>query len=462
MGKFDFLSFRTEKIEEIEEYIDSEYNKKLEEQRKAYNEEKGISFDSSMSYEEIFCNTIFNKNVTKIGKIYDDMEFLEWDLCTDVDIALFMFMGYCDAECCKQPYLANILAKSLFKKEDKEREEYEQIIDNFPFVIEAEEEEEAEIENWCYDYIGELFCWDNISIFDLKKEIKPGHDLARYGFSKTKRIYDQIFSEKIENIFMLENSLGVFLTNIIYCYCRNMEGMDDYNKIRKIVQSIAKIYGIYCRKDFANYIFSYLSYNCFSGAAISDVEKWVDIFVPFINESFIDLLQVSWWWKVKEEKMSAKSSREKYVKIKRKELYNLWRSDYDDRVPYKDLLESFGLCPFEEMDGTSANMLRNLEILFSEQEKLQQRSRKNKNQIREETDILQSKKNDISISDYIKEIIADNYRQAVNNDEKIQLKLTKNKLKRTMIYAVIHCDVVRSGLQFFNSEIYKKIKYPGA
>lgn len=497
--EFDFLSFQEKQVKTIEGYINSEYHKKLREESTAYKKYKESNPDCDESFEEMFCDFIFaNKKILesyekefcntifeKIDMVTTQNEdghaqflkqlrrdyqkrdegvcFLKWliqDLCNDIDIASFMFMGYYDAEKCNKPDTMKELIDSLETMESDKRKEYENIKDNFPFAINGEES----IENWCYDYKKELFRWDNISIFDLMKEIKPGHDLARYRFSKTKRIYDKLFSDKIENIFMLENSLGVSLTNTIYSYCGYMNGMNSYNKIKNIIKKITGIYGIYSRNGFVNFIFDYLSNECFADAAISEVERMIDLFIPFINESFVDLLQVSWWWKINEENMADNVKRKKYIEKKRRELYKLWDSFYDDRVPYKDLLESLGLCYFEEMDGTSENTLKNLEILFNQNEKLiaNYRNKTGQNETKEKNDNAQSGTKNTSLSDYIKEVNRDNYCQAIESNDKVQMKLTTKKLDRNMLYAVIHCDVVRSGLQFFNEKIYKKIKRPSA
>lgn len=496
MGKFDFLCFKEKQIKAIEDYIDSKYNEKLEEWRKAYKEAKESRTDFDESFEEIFCEIFIDRKIVELyekefcstilkeidlspiqkedesilplerlnrdyQKREECIQFLKQliqNLCIDVDVASFMFMGYYDAEDCIKTDGMSDLIYYLSTLEDEKREEYKQIISNFPFAFEIGKR----IENWCYNYKKELCCLANISIFDLGGEIKAGYDLTRYRFSKTKRIYDKIFSDKIENTFMLENSLGVSLTNIIYGYCRHVKEMGSYNKIKKIIQKITEIYGIYSRNNFACFIFDYLSYECFSDTAISEAERMVDLLAPIINERFIDLLRVDWWWKIKEEKMNDIINRKKYMKTKRKELYNLCGSFYNDQTPYKDLVESLGLYYFEKMDGFDTNMRNNLERLFIDRDKLDQieKDKKYYGQAKKETDSDPNK--NINMLDYIKEINKDNYRQTIESSEKIQMKLPKRELDRNMLYALIHCDVTRSGLQFFGKEIYKQIKRSGA
>lgn len=464
MGYFDFLGFEKEKIERISDYIESKYGIKIDEVRKELKESQDNSderFEELMI--EFIAEIVFKEENLEINSF-------SMSICRDVEIALYMFMGYYDSEKCSIGdsikdllYIFHEMIPEEEKKEGKKEENKKGIKYNltsykyFPFLLEFGEDTEA----WCENYKVALFCNDNIGIYDIEYDTKKGQDITKYGFQKTKKIYDNLFSEKIENILMLDISLGLSLTNIIYWYCHQMSKKDRYNKIRNIVRKIATIFGINMRNDLENCVFCHLSDNYFSDSALADAEERVNALVPLFNECFSDALQVIWWWKIKEEGMGEADNRKKYVDDKRNELFCWWNSFYDDQKLYKDILEfeKLNLVYFED-NNSPEKILYNLKTLFRESERLSQKYGK-------ELDIVKKKKSDkevvndemnISVKNIIEGIKEEKYLKFISSKNTEQIKFSTKKVRTIDLYAIIHMDVVQSGLRYFNTEVFKKVK----
>lgn len=138
-----------------------------------------------------------------------------------------------------------------------------------------------------------LYVTKRYSIFkDINKSTLET-DITRYGFQMIDGIVQELNSlqkvEKIEDYILLDEILGVSLTNCIYHMCRNAKA-NAWDGILKMTTVLAQIQSLYFRNIIAKQVFIYLRSVEYNERLMNDVMEMLKNIIPTINNYIDDVL----------------------------------------------------------------------------------------------------------------------------------------------------------------------------
>lgn len=149
----------------------------------------------------------------------------------DVDITIYMVWGEKNADPMDKKTEAIIM--STLDRDNMRA--LSDAIKYFPFKV-----LENERTSWCNKYQGVLFYKDNMGIFSIDEY---SDDLSKYCYFKTEKIFEKLKNESIENLWILEMSLGIVLTNTIYMYLKEVKTLDELQEYKNIIRKLCQIPG---------------------------------------------------------------------------------------------------------------------------------------------------------------------------------------------------------------------------
>ncbi len=157
--------------------------------------------------------------------------------------------------------------------------------------------------------------------------------------------------EHIESYLLLDITLGVSLTAIIYHYMRYIND-EEFNKCENIIVLLARIKCFSLRNWIAKAVFSSLAENNYSEKIIEDVEEDLHDILIRVNKAYMDMLCIKWRAVYKYD---FKDFGEEQIKCEYigNNVFGICKSlsnEFDEEIT-KDMEEEFGIISLpEELD----------------------------------------------------------------------------------------------------------------
>ena len=99
----------------------------------------------------------------------------------------------------------------------------------------------------CLEYHKLMMNSDNVVIYDVPDDPAPGEDVQIYTYQKMDAIYQKLKDTPIENVLLLERSLGIGTSNVWYTCLRNVEDMYALGKFDEIIKLCNAIEPVFLR-----------------------------------------------------------------------------------------------------------------------------------------------------------------------------------------------------------------------
>lgn len=111
----------------------------------------------------------------------------------------------------------------------------------------------------CLEYHKLMMNSDNVVIYDVPDNPAPGEDVQIYTYQKMDTIYQKLKDAPIENVLLLERSLGIGTSNIWYTCLKNVEDMYALEKFNKIIKLCCKIEPVFLRSQIIKIVSRYFA-----------------------------------------------------------------------------------------------------------------------------------------------------------------------------------------------------------
>ena len=185
-----------------------------------------------------------------------------------------------------------------------------------------------------------LFAQRYIRLFEFgafakNGEKRKGEDITRYGYEYVKELYQKLENSSLENLYYLDNMLGISLTNVIVNSILEgkpfVEHEGEYAKIPTeifegdfldIVRAVSKIKGVYGRNYIAFMVFRFLFNSDLDEEKISQVKKYIEKQVESYNECYMDLCEVFVWLYISDLTQQTVEYKNEVIKEEEDELKN--------------------------------------------------------------------------------------------------------------------------------------------
>ncbi|MBE5879062.1 MAG: hypothetical protein E7288_03685 [Lachnospiraceae bacterium] len=99
----------------------------------------------------------------------------------------------------------------------------------------------------CVEYHQLMMTSDYVTIYDVPDNLAKNQNMYMYTYQKADDIYQKLIDAPIENILLLERSLGIQTTNLWYICNKNVEDMTALKKIDEIIWQCNRIEPIFLR-----------------------------------------------------------------------------------------------------------------------------------------------------------------------------------------------------------------------
>ena len=147
----------------------------------------------------------------------------------------------------------------------------------------------------CKAYHELMLSQANISIFDIDviKE-KKSVDIRKYGFPKSYDNYEKLKNTPIENLLLLEKTLGIGYANQLFYYAKDFKTKKQLGKLKEVIKSCVGM-PMFARKYITNKIWTYLSVLEYSDLSIQYAEEAGYLFASLIDETYEAVLELYWY-----------------------------------------------------------------------------------------------------------------------------------------------------------------------
>lgn len=202
-----------------------------------------------------------------------------------------------------------------------------------------------------------LFTQRYIRMFEFgafkSEEKRKSEDITRYGYEYVKELYQKLENSSLENLYYLDNMLGISLTNVIVNSILEgkpfVEHEGEYAKIPTeifegnfldIVRAVSKIKGVYGRNYIAYMVFHFLFNSELNKDKISQVKKYIKKQVEFYNKCYMDLCEVFVWLYISDLTQQTVEYKNEVIKEEEDELKNSVKGKIVDETIERILEES--------------------------------------------------------------------------------------------------------------------------
>lgn len=144
----------------------------------------------------------------------------------------------------------------------------------------------------CFWYHYTMINLKNFGIFDLQTEIK---NYRRYSFMRMYKIYEALKDTSVENLLLMEYSLGIGLANQIYEYFYELNTKEEVDTISDLIQELAEIYPIFIRKKVVDIICKRIELKEELAKCSETISLLVEVVNKIVNDVFFDVLEL-WWY----------------------------------------------------------------------------------------------------------------------------------------------------------------------
>ncbi|MCI8615310.1 MAG: hypothetical protein HFJ01_09495 [Lachnospiraceae bacterium] len=375
MHRYSFMGRNAMQGKNISEYVKERYGMEIESllegdrlyketaqilenaiDRKYINQLYEIGKGKEETNEIKFVKDTISDIINQIGTF----DFFIPDLSADC----FMGLLYSDEDCYVR---LNDEMEAGWGPTDKEsREKYVkkngQISDNLVRILDAQEHypyakyedeefSEGGIRGGCKEYHMLMMSQKNINIFAinvLKEKNKKNISYKRYGFAKAHDIYEELKCTPIENLLLLEKTLGIGYANQLFCYIKDFKDINQINKLEKIINSCSRI-PMFARRYITDKICGYLKSFGYSDLSIQYAGEASCLIVSMVQKVYEAILEIYWyahyWVYRKEDKKNSEN-----IKLIRSALEKHWDWYYNEETVYNNIIESEHIHDWREID----------------------------------------------------------------------------------------------------------------
>ena len=314
--------------------------------RKYINQLYEIGKGQEETNEIKFVKDIISDIINQIG----EFDFFIPDLSADC----FMGLLYLDEDC--NVGLSDEMVIGWGPADEEGRKKYckknGETSDNLERILDAQEhypyakyEDEGfpmgGIRGGCKEYHMLMMSQKNINIFAtsiIKEKNKKSISYTRYGFAKVHDIYEELKCTPIENLLMLEKTLGIGYANQLFCYIKDFKDINQMNKLEKIINSCLRI-PMFAREYITYKIFGYLKIFGYSDLSIQYAGEASCLITSMVQEAYEAILEICWyayyWAYRKEDKENSEN-----IKDIRLALKKYWEGYYNEEIVYGDIIKS--------------------------------------------------------------------------------------------------------------------------
>lgn len=187
----------------------------------------------------------------------------------------------------------------------------------------------------CKEYHKLMMSQNNINIFatDINKENK-NISFKKYGFLKAHDLYEELRSTPIENLLLLEKTLGIGYTNQLFYYVKDFTDRNQLDRLEEMVKSCAWL-PMFVRKYITDKLWRYLKSFGYSDLSIQYAEEAGYLIANLVDEAYEAILEIYWYAHYWAYLNTDKSKNEE-----NEELRNYWERYFDEEAAYDSIIRN--------------------------------------------------------------------------------------------------------------------------
>lgn len=221
--------------------------------------------------------------ISSIIERISEVDFFAWDLRADCLIGLLCSDKKCNVE------LDDEMKHTWNAKNVKNAKKY------YPYVKENDVFSTVKILGGCEEYHRVMISSEYISIFDIDViKVNEKADIRKYGFPKSYDIYEKLKNTPIENLLLLEKTLGIGYANQLFYYAKDFKTKSQLGQLEEVIRSCVGI-PMFARKYITNKIWTYLNALEYSDRSRQYAEEAGYLFASLIDESYEAVLELYWY-----------------------------------------------------------------------------------------------------------------------------------------------------------------------
>lgn len=299
--KKGILGMNQQTLEKIERYFEEEYEIQI-------NQFSSYASIVEVVREKIWGSWLEKEDYDCFGELLAYVSAAEnYDI--DLSCEFYMYMKWYEAKWKEiEKGMYNVIDRIKTGDMDKGLCS-KQIIEYFPFEIREENEKTDDgneklilrMKEFGWDFLTIMMCEDqNIEMFNVDKK---GKDISRYGYGKGKKLYEKLINTPTENLYLYEKNFGYLLTGVIYPMIKNVNTIDDLEKVKKIIEYLCMM-PCNIRKEVAEKIFEKLEINYLDQTKgkkrkffcnVEKIEAFIKEVQPLIKKYYEDLCYLEYW-----------------------------------------------------------------------------------------------------------------------------------------------------------------------
>lgn len=285
----------------------------------------------------------------------------------------------------------------------------------------------------CEEYHKLMMQQKNIGIFDIDTEKKS---LKQYAYSKSHEIYQELAESPVENLFLLEKTLGIGYVNQLYHYMKTISSKDQLERLEEIYEKVAEI-PMFLRKKVTDSIWEYLDQFEYDDVSVECMGRTVDSLTYIIEKIYINLWQFVW--------QEFERGSLPWVAMKGT-LSEMWKEYFSEIEVKKDFLKSKNLLGYRDVESAEACFIRgdgNKNLLFPIDKRGEEIANKLAERQEKKDYFEEEENNKWKGDDLLQEIFLELKEQEKAVWESVDPKRKTKRLTPIDVYAVVHEKVIQ-------------------
>ena len=202
---------------------------------------------------------------------------------------------------------------------------------------------EEDIPGGCVDFHKVMMNPEHIIIFDVPEVVAPRTNIRKYTFPKMDIIYQKLDGSPIENFLLLERTVGVGTTILLYTKFKDLKTTKALETLQDFIKKCMDIEPIFIRKSIINMLTIHiLDTKDDIKASLSVTMDLLDIIVFVVKKMYRSLFEYAWsvYYLRYQDSDIAK---EDVLELLRGTAYQSWLRYYEDYDIYCEFLEEYDL-----------------------------------------------------------------------------------------------------------------------
>ena len=211
---------------------------------------------------------------------------------------------------------------------------------NYPYASMRKYPQEH-IPGGCVEFHKVMMNPEHIITFDFPKKVQSSTNVGKYTFPKMDAIYQKLQDSSIENILLLERTVGTGTANLFYSKFKDIKQTDDLEKIAVFIEKCMDIEPIFIRKAVINILGDYLmDAKGIVDELIPIVEDLLDVTIFVIGKLYNAMFEYIWGLYYLAYRDSDNENND-ILLLLRGRAYQGWFRYYEDWNIYQEFLEEY-------------------------------------------------------------------------------------------------------------------------